>query len=98
MQKTHYMIRINDGCNPPFHFYVFSVEKFMRTQCFSFTVYKRYLFGQSHNNRLRFYRCKILLDGSDWFWYINQKTWGKYLFGPLGQMVTDAMVLGDNYT
>ena len=55
-------------------------------------------FGQSHNNGLCFYWCKIPLDGSDRFWYINHWTWGKYLFGPPGQMVTDAMAVGDNCT
>ena len=52
---------------------------------------------RSHNNLLRFIWCKIPLDGSDQFWYINHWTWGKYLLGTPGQMVTDAMAVGNNH-
>ena len=37
MRKIHNVIRINDDWNPPFRFYVCSVERFIRTHCFSFT-------------------------------------------------------------
>ena len=58
------------------------------------------LFGQIHNNCLRFYQCKIPLDGSNWFWYINHWTGVIILTGggPPGQMVTDAMTVGDTRT
>ena len=60
-----------------------------------FRSYISQVFRQSHNNRLCFNRCKIPLDGSDRFWYTNHWTWVVYLFGPRGQMVTDAMAVGD---
>ena len=33
------------------------------------------LFRRSHSNQLQIYQCKIPLDGSNWFWYINHWTW-----------------------
>ena len=47
-------------------------------------------FGQSHNDQLCFYWCKIPLDGSNQFWFINHGTWVIILTGergPSGQML-----------